>query len=76
MEELYFSKEQREVPLSQYKIIKPYNKYGFKVPNAGIKKGTLIGFTDKNGNMVTFEEMRKKKLEKKQEKNNEEGLNL
>lgn len=77
MEELYFSKEQREVPLSQYKIIKPYNKYGFKTPNAGVKKGTLIGFTDKSGNFITFKDLNKKKLQKKQEeKSTDEGITI
>jgi len=70
-----FSARHRKKPLSHYKISQSHiiAKSTFKDENHidTVKPGTLLGITDSKGNDY-FES----KLNKKQEENKEEGLNL
>ena len=57
----YYSKDEREFPLSQYKIIRSpiINKGAFNDSNGvdTVKPGTLLGYTDKNGHWY-FEDIK------------------
>ena len=65
MEELYYPKTKREIPLSNYKILheRVPNPSGFRSTNRidTVKPGTFMGFTDKGGNGIDINELSTKK---------------
>ena len=76
MEELYYSKEgKRDVPLSQYKILRCHVKYTDKSRIDTVKPGTLIGFKDSKGNFIPLKPSKPTKAKQDEiEKDEELGL--
>ena len=72
MEMFYYPKEsKREVPLSQYKILRCHVRYTDKSRIDSVKPGTLVGFTDSEGNFMpisksgkNIEDSKKPQIEK------------
>ena len=61
MEVFYYPKDtKREVPLSQYKILRCHVRYTDKSRIDSVKPGTLIGFKDSEGKVIPVSKDSKK----------------
>ena len=73
MEELYYSKDKkREVPLSQYKILRCHVRYTDKSRIDTVKPGTLVGFTDSKGEFIPIRPSKSPKVKQDEIEKDEE----